>query len=84
MKSVSKTCGFLEVLTETLNPPKSFFVNVNDRRAAMLNPIIKRWILPGTTIASDYWKSHSSLKEEGYIHKTVNHSIQFVSTLYQH
>jgi len=31
------------------NPPKCFFVPVQDRSAAMLIPIIKQWIKPGTT-----------------------------------
>ena len=60
-------------------PPKCFFVTVSDRSAQTLIPLIKRWILPGTTIVSDCWKSYSSLASEGYIHDTINHSIQFVS-----
>jgi len=59
------------------NPPKCFFVTVADRSA--LISLIKKWILPGTTILSDCWKAYSSLVEEGYIHETVNHSIQLVS-----
>ena len=61
------------------NPPKCFFVTVSDRSAATLIPIIKRWILPGSVIASDCWKAYSSLQSEGYIHETVNHSLHFVS-----
>ena len=61
------------------NPPKCFFETVEDRYAATLIPIIKRWILPGTTISSDCWKAYSSLQQEGHIHATINHSIQFVS-----
>jgi len=61
------------------NPSKCFFVTVEDRSTATLIPINKRWILPGTTIASDCWKAYSSLQQEGYIHTTINHSIQFVS-----
>jgi len=61
------------------NPPKCFFVTVSDRSAQTLIPLIKCWIPPETTIVSDCWKSYSSLASEGYIHDTVNHSIQFVS-----
>ena len=61
------------------NPPKCFFETVEDRSAATFIPIIKRWILPGTTISSDCWKAYSSLQEEGYIHTTVNH----ISSLFQ-
>jgi len=60
-------------------PPKCFFLTVEDRSAATLIPIIKQYILPGTTIVSDCWKSYSSLRDEGFLHQTVNHSIEFVS-----
>jgi len=56
------------------NPPKCFFVTVEDRSTATLIPIIKRWIRPGTKILSDCWKLYASIQEEGYIHETVNHS----------
>jgi len=61
------------------NPPKCFFVSVPDRSAATLVPIIKRFILPGTTILSDCWKAYYCLRDEGYLHETVNHSVEFVS-----
>jgi len=61
------------------DPPRCFFVTVNDRSADTLIPIIKRWILPGTTIYSDCWRSYSTLVSEGYIHATVNHSVEFKS-----
>ena len=35
---------------------------------------------PGTTIMSDCWKAYSRLSEEGYLHLTVNHSIEFKSS----
>ena len=60
-------------------PPKPFFVPVSDRSAATLIPIIKRWILPGTTILSDCWKAYSSLEKEGFIHDTVNHNLHFIT-----
>ena len=61
------------------NPPKCFFVSVPDRSAATLVPIIKRFILPGTTILSDCWKAYSCLRDQGYLHETVNHSVEFVA-----
>jgi len=61
------------------HPPRCFFVTVNDRSADTLIPIIKRWILPGTTIYSDCWRSYSTLVSEGYVHATVNHSVEFKS-----
>ena len=38
---------------------------------------IKKWILPGTTIRSDYWAAYRCLENEGYIHETVDHSLHF-------
>ncbi len=55
-----------------------FFKCVEDRTAETLVTIIKTFILPGTTIISDCWKSYSSLSREGYNHLTVNHSVNFV------
>jgi len=72
-------CWVFRGIERDSHPPKCFFSTVTDRSAQTLIPIIKRWILPGTTIVSDCWKSYSSLSAEGYIHETVNHSIQFRS-----
>jgi len=49
---------------------------VEDRSAATLIPLTKKYIRPGTTILSD-WIAYSSLSSEGYPHLTVNHSIEF-------
>ena len=40
----------------------------------------QEWIEPGSTIVSDYWKAYSNLSKCGYIHKTVNQSVEFVSS----
>ena len=55
-------------------------VSVEDRTAATLLPIIKQYILPGTKVMSDCWKSYDRLEEEGYIHGAVNHSLEFVNS----
>ena len=59
---------------------RCFMVSVEDRTAATLIPIIKQYILPGTKVMSDCWKSYDRLEEEGYIHGTVNHSLEFVNS----
>jgi len=46
--------------------------------AEALTGLIGQWILPGTTIISDFWVAYSSLGDEGYTHFTVNHSTTFV------
>jgi transposase-like protein len=54
-----------------------FMVAVDDRTRATLLPIIKDWILPGTTIISDCWKPYDTLNQEDFDHLRVNHSISF-------
>ena len=56
---------------------ETFFKVVERRDADTLIPIIQKYIIPGTTIFSDCWKAYSTLKDIGYIHSTVNHSIEF-------
>lgn len=55
---------------------KCFCEVVEDRSANTLIPIIKKYILPGTTILSDCLKAFSSTESYGYQHLTVNHSIE--------
>ncbi|GBN59181.1 hypothetical protein AVEN_88712-1 [Araneus ventricosus] len=55
-----------------------FFEVVDERSADVLLEVIKRRILPGTTIMSDCWSSYSCLSDEGFKHLTVNHSVTFV------
>lgn len=57
-----------------------FMVPVERRDKETLLPIIKNWILPGTTIMSDCWKAYDCLTDEGYMHQKVNHSIEFVDS----
>ncbi|KAG0437334.1 hypothetical protein DMUE_3753 [Dictyocoela muelleri] len=54
-------------------------ITVPDRSANTLIPIIIRYVLPGTLIISDKWRSYSQLNNHGYQHLTVNHSQNFVS-----
>ncbi|KAF0691177.1 DDE Tnp IS1595 domain-containing protein, partial [Aphis craccivora] len=56
---------------------RCFLVPVECRDKDTLLAAITDWILPGTTIISDCWKSYDCLKDNGYQHLTVNHSIQF-------
>ena len=54
-----------------------FFLILEDRSAQTLIPIILKYIKPGTLILSNCWKAFSSLKDEGYMHLTVNQAIEF-------
>lgn len=57
---------------------KIFLVSVENRTAETLCSIIKEWILPGTTIISDCWRSYDTLGEKGFEHLKVNHKYNFV------
>ena len=54
-----------------------FMIPVESRSKEVLLCIIKHFILPGTTIISDCWKSYDCLKDEGFVHMQVNHSLTF-------
>ncbi len=46
--------------------------------SASLIPLIKKNVADGSVIMTDCWPSYNSLTANGYIHLTVNHSINFV------
>lgn len=56
-----------------------FMVPVEKRDRSTLLPIIEEWILPGTTVHSDYWRAYDCLNDEGYNYPKVNHSLEFVN-----
>ena len=60
---------------------RCFMITVEDRSSATLIPIIRRIAAPGATIVSDQWRGYLSLGDEGFVHVTVNHSVQFVDPL---
>jgi hypothetical protein len=39
----------------------------------------KEWVEPGTTVIIDCRASYAGLREEGFIHVTVNQSIAFMN-----
>ena len=55
-----------------------FLVPVERRDKDTLLPIIRAQILPGTCVMSDMWKTYDCLRDEGYNHLTVKHSLNFV------
>ncbi len=48
------------------------------RDSATLIPVIKANVRQGSVIISDCWKAYSNLGKEGYTHKVINHSENFV------
>ena len=64
---------------ERVSKRRLFFL-VEKRDAETLVPIIKKHILPGTTIYSDSWQAYDTLSDEGYTHnQTDNHADEKVS-----
>ena len=55
-----------------------FMVAVENRSAETLMLILKKYILPGTTIVSDFWRAYLRIGQHGYHHLTVNHKLNFV------
>lgn len=60
---------------------EGFLVTVPNRNAETLLPIIKKYILPGTTVVSDCWRAYNRVGSEGFSHLTVNHSLHFVDPI---
>ena len=49
-----------------------------ERTAANLLPLITKYIKAESVIISDKWRAYNKLAELGYVHKTINHSDNFV------
>ena len=62
-----------------------FMEFVPDRKAATLQEVIKKYIIPGSTIHSDCWRGYSGIDQipvvPRYQHCTVNHSRNFVDPI---
>lgn len=60
---------------------RSFLVAVPNRTARTLVRLIRRWVLPGTTVVTDCWRAYRRLSQYEFHHLTVNHSQNFVDPL---
>jgi hypothetical protein len=54
------------------NTGRCFLVVVEKRNAETLIPLLKKFILPGTTVLSDCWAAYRRLNPEGFYHFTVS------------
>ena len=62
---------FIVPLVDDKNQPEA-------RNKENLIGYIIKYILPGSVIYSDQWRAYSSVAEEGFRHRTINHSLNFV------
>jgi len=59
---------------------EAFLVEVPQRDAATLLPVLQQHVLPGTTVWSDQWAAYRQIPQvTGLPHQTVNHSLHFVN-----
>ncbi|CAF1087143.1 unnamed protein product [Brachionus calyciflorus] len=70
-----KTYWIFGGIERNANPPKMFFIHVEDRSKFTLSGMIEKYIKPQTTIMSDCWSSYQYLEKAGFDHLTVNHTI---------
>lgn len=54
-----------------------FFEVVEERSKEMLLEVIKRRILPGTTVISECWRSYECLEDEGFKQISASHELHF-------
>lgn len=57
---------------------ETFFVETLFRTKEVLNNIIQENVVPGTIIYTDEWAGYNDLNNLGYVHSTVNHSVNYV------
>ncbi|KAG8227764.1 hypothetical protein J437_LFUL005770 [Ladona fulva] len=57
---------------------ETFLCVVDQRDASKLREAIERFVKKGTCIKTDMWRGYSGLTNLGYIHDTINHSLNFV------
>ena len=66
-------------LVDTSKKPAVGYMEIVERRnAETLLPIISNVVRKGSIIHSDEWRACRNIQGLGYMHKTVNHSVNFV------
>ncbi|KAF4527971.1 hypothetical protein B566_EDAN014963 [Ephemera danica] len=68
--------GIVEPLGSSIVEKRFFIVQKRDRPT--LHGIIRNEVMSGCEIHSDEWLAYRTLEQYGFLHGTVNHSIQFV------
>jgi len=58
---------------------KAFLVSVPGKTADTLMAVFRDWIEPVCTVVSDCWSPYWDIETHGFTHKTLIHTIDFVS-----
>lgn len=60
---------------------KILYFIVKNRKMHTIDAIFKKFVKKGSIIHTDGWKGYLNLKNIDYVHKSVNHSLNFVDPL---
>jgi transposase-like protein len=66
---------------ERTNEKRCFMKVVENRSAETLHELISRHIAPGSIVHTDLWRGYIGIEELNVIHRTVNHSRNFVDPI---
>jgi transposase-like protein len=58
---------------------KIFLVPIENRSENTLSNLIVQYVRPRSIINTDMWRGYNGISSLGYIHLTVNHSLEFVN-----
>jgi transposase-like protein len=64
-----------------VNQKKGFLFPVLRRNAETLIPLIEAHVVRGSEIHTDKHRAYSTLRQRGWVHKTVNHKANFVDPI---
>ena len=70
---------WLLVGVERTERTKAFMISIEKRDSDTLITAILHHVKPGSIIHTDMWKGYSLLSQNGFAHRTVNHSQFFVN-----
>ena len=62
-----------------LKKKRVFCTKVEDRSGKTCIQVIKDNVIPGLIILTDMWPGYNSIDQYGFIHRTVNHSLNWVN-----
>jgi transposase-like protein len=63
---------------ERTNEKRCFLEVVEDRTAETLHDLISRHVAPGSIVHTDLWRGYIGIERLNMIHRTVNHSENFI------